>query len=183
MSVKRVVRKSSYHARIFLTLLAIFNFALGIPLAQAKSSTDDKTRTPIKHVIVIIGENRTFDHVFATYQPVSGDTVSNLLSKGIVDADGTPVPNASVGKQNSACDTGVGGVCPNTGLSDTSGETYQVSPDDKALYAVLPAPLVGVPLTFVATTAIASIRPTVCVRRATPRHRKTVCLPTTINIC
>jgi len=28
-----------------------------------------KTQTPIQHVIVIIGENRTFDHVFATYKP------------------------------------------------------------------------------------------------------------------
>jgi len=25
------------------------------------------TATPIKHVIIIIGENRTFDHIFATY--------------------------------------------------------------------------------------------------------------------
>jgi phospholipase C len=44
-------------------------------------------------VIVIIGENRTFDHIFATYQPVSSDSISNLLSKGIVKADGTPGPN------------------------------------------------------------------------------------------
>ena len=29
-------------------------------------SGDGKTVSPIKHVIVIIGENRTFDHVFAT---------------------------------------------------------------------------------------------------------------------
>ena len=28
-----------------------------------------QTATPIKHVIVIIGENRSFDHVFATYKP------------------------------------------------------------------------------------------------------------------
>ena len=42
----------------------------------------ESTTTPIKHVIVIIGENRTFDHVFATYQPDHGETVSNLLSKG-----------------------------------------------------------------------------------------------------
>ncbi len=27
------------------------------------------TATPIKHVIIIIGENRSFDHVFATYVP------------------------------------------------------------------------------------------------------------------
>ncbi len=45
------------------------------------------TKTPIKHVILIIGENRTFDHVFATYTPPAGQTVSNLLSKGIVTTD------------------------------------------------------------------------------------------------
>ena len=30
-------------------------------------SGDSATLTPIKHVIIIIGENRTFDHIFATY--------------------------------------------------------------------------------------------------------------------
>ena len=40
--------------------------------------SDDRsrsTRSPIKHVILIIGENRTFDHVFATYTPPAGQTV------------------------------------------------------------------------------------------------------------
>lgn len=38
------------------------------------------TATPIKHVIVIIGENRSFDHIFATYKPVHhGEYVMNLL--------------------------------------------------------------------------------------------------------
>src|SRR5580692_9112412 len=54
---------------------------------------DNSTTSPIKHVIVIIGENRTFDHVYATYQPQKGQTVDNLLSKGIINADGTPGPN------------------------------------------------------------------------------------------
>jgi phospholipase C len=27
------------------------------------------TATPIKHVIIVIGENRSFDNLFATYQP------------------------------------------------------------------------------------------------------------------
>jgi len=59
--------------------------------AQESNSNDANTTTPIKHVIVIIGENRTFDHLFATYQPVKkGDTVLNLLSQDIVKADGTP---------------------------------------------------------------------------------------------
>ncbi|MGB9026562.1 MAG: alkaline phosphatase family protein, partial [Rhodomicrobium sp.] len=51
------------------------------------------TATPIKHLIVIIGENRTFDHVFGVYKPLSGQTVSNLLSKGIVKEDGSPGAN------------------------------------------------------------------------------------------
>jgi len=33
-------------------------------------------------VIVIIGENRSFDHVYGTYVPTAGQTVSNLLPKG-----------------------------------------------------------------------------------------------------
>ena len=41
-------------------------------------------------MIVLIGENRTFDHIFATYLSRSGDSVSNLLSKGIINADGSP---------------------------------------------------------------------------------------------
>jgi phospholipase C len=55
-------------------------------------SNDRHTATPIKHVIVLIGENRTFDHVFATYVPPSGDSISNLLSKRIVNTDGSPGP-------------------------------------------------------------------------------------------
>ena len=48
------------------------------------------TETPIKHLIVLIGENRTFDHLFATYVSPSGDSVRNLLSEQIIRADGTP---------------------------------------------------------------------------------------------
>ena len=44
--------------------------------------------TPIKHVIVIIGENRSFDHVFATFKPKpAGESVNNLLSQGIVELE------------------------------------------------------------------------------------------------
>ena len=35
--------------------------------AQPLGPNDDNTKTPIKHVIVIYGENRSFDHLFATY--------------------------------------------------------------------------------------------------------------------
>ena len=69
-------------------------FATSSQSARADSDGDSqKTETPIKHVIVLIGENRTFDHVFATYVPQSRDSVANLRSKGIINADGTPGPN------------------------------------------------------------------------------------------
>jgi phospholipase C len=51
------------------------------------------TVSPIKHVVVIIGENHTFDNVFATYQPPSGQHVKNLLSEGIVTSSGAPGPH------------------------------------------------------------------------------------------
>ncbi len=82
-------------------------------------------RTPIEHVIMIIGENRTFDHVFATYSPKAGQTVNNLLSEGIVNADGTPGPNFAKAAQNRASNT----------------TSYQLSPAGQTAYSVLPAPL------------------------------------------
>jgi phospholipase C len=54
--------------------------------------------TPIQHVIIIVGENRTFDNLFATYKPKAGQTIDNLLSKGIVYANGTPGPSFRQGK-------------------------------------------------------------------------------------
>jgi phospholipase C len=64
-----------------------------------RSENNQKTATPIKHLIVLIGENRTFDHVFATYVPKSKDSVSNLLSKKIILPDGSPGPQFSKATQ------------------------------------------------------------------------------------
>ncbi|MGH7106115.1 MAG: alkaline phosphatase family protein [Acetobacteraceae bacterium] len=61
--------------------------------AQADSPDTPPTETPIKHVILIIGENRTFDQVFGTFRPEHGQRIRNLLSQGIVNADGSPGPS------------------------------------------------------------------------------------------
>ncbi|HTC99509.1 MAG TPA: alkaline phosphatase family protein [Bradyrhizobium sp.] len=62
-----------------------------------------KTASPIKHVIILIGENRGLDHTFGVYKPKGkGETISNLLSKGIVNEDGTPGPNFAKAQQFSA---------------------------------------------------------------------------------
>ena len=59
-----------------------------------------KTASPIKHVIVLIGENRGLDHTFGIYKPKGkGETISNILSKGIVNEDGTPGPNFAQSQQ------------------------------------------------------------------------------------
>ena len=54
-----------------LGLFLIAFMSIGIPGLSQSDDVDaiadhQKTATPIKHVIVLIGENRTFDHLFAT---------------------------------------------------------------------------------------------------------------------
>src|SRR5580704_5438596 len=82
----------SLHPRAILAMCFAALMSVAIPASSQTVAAPDqqKTETPIKHVIVLIGENRTFDHLFATYVPKSEDSVSNLLSKGIINADGTP---------------------------------------------------------------------------------------------
>ena len=98
------------------------------PNTPSQSSADQaasiNTTTPIKHVIVIIGENHTFDNIFATFQPPAGQTVSNLLSEGIITASGTLGPNASLAVQQQATNTG----------------TYSLSPKKTGPYQMLPQP-------------------------------------------
>jgi phospholipase C len=97
----------------------------------AKTNPDKHTRTPIKHVLVIIGENRTFDHVYATYKPKDDQRIWNLLSKGIINEDGSPGSNYQRAHQRFA----------NAKVEDG----YQLSPADKQLYEALPPPLAGGP--------------------------------------
>jgi phospholipase C len=91
---------------------------------------DKKANSPIKHLIVIMGENRTFDHVFATYQPRHGESVDNLLSKGIINVDGSPGPNYAKARQYEASDTSVysnhpGNKVPYTSATlQTPGTSY-----------------------------------------------------------
>jgi phospholipase C len=89
-------------------------------LAATTGPHDGDTTTPIKHVIIIVGENRTFDHLFATYVPPAG-TVQNLLSAGIINADGTPGPNAAIATQSSASDTSAYSIAPGGKAPYTTG--------------------------------------------------------------
>lgn len=88
-------------------------------------SGSKSTATPIRHVIIVIGENRSFDNLFATYQPPdTSQHVWNLLSQGIVTVSGDPGPNFAASAQHQASDT----------------VTYQISPAQTGGYSSLPQP-------------------------------------------
>jgi phospholipase C len=111
-------------------------------LSKAPRRRDGDTRSPIKHVIVIVGENRTFDHVYATYKPRRDQQIWNLRSRKIINEDGTPGPNFAEGVQHAAVDTAADG--------------YQVNPGSQAPFATLPTPLSGGPtIPYIATVALA----------------------------
>ena len=130
---RKIVRPTLAYAVVFQ--LGIGANILDAQSAKAPSSRDNDTSSPIKHVIVIIGENRSFDHVFATYVPKSGETVKNLLSEGIINADGTPGPNFSKAEQKAAF--------------DQTPDAFLLSPE-KANFPkdIMPAPLAERPAGF-----------------------------------
>jgi hypothetical protein len=57
---------------------------------QFKKDRDLDTESPIKHVIILIGENGTFDNVYGTYVPKHGQYVSNLLSAAAITERSCP---------------------------------------------------------------------------------------------
>ncbi|MGC2171978.1 MAG: alkaline phosphatase family protein [Candidatus Sulfotelmatobacter sp.] len=138
MTFTSIASKGVHYLRIGLAGLAMFQFTICTPFASAASqprpSRDWETASPIKHVIVIIGENRSFDHVFATYVPKNGERIDNLLSEGIIKLDANknaiPGPNFAKAQQLSATDT----------------DTFLLNPPKQEFpNNTLPAPLVGGP--------------------------------------
>jgi len=129
MHVKDVFAKGLECIKTIFVGITIVQFSFGgLLVGSAEAKEKSKTATPIKHVIVLIGENRTFDHVFATYKPKKGESVKNLLSEGIIHADGTPGPNFSKAAQFQA-------VAP-----FRTEYFISLSNSEKAPYTTLPAP-------------------------------------------
>ena len=102
----------------------------GVALVPAAYAGDANTTTPIKHIIVVVGENNTFDTVFGTYIPPRGQSAFNLLSQGIVKADGTPGANYAKAVQSQV-------------INGT--DQYTLNPSREGALASLPQPtLIGV---------------------------------------
>jgi phospholipase C len=116
-----------------LSAAGLLGMGVAMPVHSADNpvaATDPlKTASPIKHVIVVIGENRSFDHVYGTYVPKSGDSILNLLSERIVRRNGLPGLNFAAAKQFM-----------------TSGQTsyfISVRKKNKTPYTLLPDPTLG----------------------------------------
>src|SRR5436190_12866069 len=130
--VSHSARRRTRRRAAVLSAVAVSGAVAAMPVhsADPDTATDQlKTATPIKHVIVVIGENRTFDHVYGTYVPKSGDSILNLLSERIVRKNGKPGSNFAAARQYA-----------------TSGQTSYfigVSKQNKTPYATLPAPTLG----------------------------------------
>src|SRR3984885_13484590 len=141
MNIRTIVSLTLRGVRVGMVSLAALQMSVGPALAATAESASNpglgRTVTPIKHVIVIIGENRSFDHVFATYVPKKGNTVDNLLSKGIIQLDtnknAIPGPNFALAHQAAATDRG-------------GRDTFLLTPPQSNFpNNQLPAPLTGGP--------------------------------------
>ena len=67
----RTTAAGSRTLAVSVVALCLTGGSVGADGAQT-AATAVTTATPIKHLIVVLGENRSFDHVFATYVPTAG---------------------------------------------------------------------------------------------------------------
>jgi phospholipase C len=103
-------------------LILIVASALGV--ASVPAAAAPAPETPIEHLIVVIGENISFDCLFATYEAPPGNKVANLLSRGIVDKQGQPGPRFAEALQRKA----------------SVRERFAVTPPTDGAFATLPQP-------------------------------------------
>jgi phospholipase C len=120
--------------RAITKIVAATTLLCGGLMSPIKAVAGNAPKTRIQHLIVIVGENRSFDHLFATYRPKSGQRVANLLSEKIVDVNGAPGPNASQARQWQAIDKDQYSITP------IRTSPFQVLPQPNATFAFGRAP-------------------------------------------
>jgi len=115
-----------------IAVAAVAAWCCAAPLAgQASADASHSPSTPIDHLIVIVGENHTFDNLFGAYQPIAGQKTLNLLSEGIIKADGSPGPNWIRAQQWQA----------------KEGDKYSIAPKLTEPFSTLPMDLSRLPTT------------------------------------
>ena len=107
-----------------VSTIVLLSVCLLSEASAGSADTPPVTATPIEHLIIIIGENISFDNLFATYEPLAGSKVANLLSRGIVDREGMPGPRFGEAMQRQA----------------SVLDRYAVTPTKSGAFATLPQP-------------------------------------------
>ena len=95
-----------------------------VALSAPASAQALRTTTPVEHLIVVVGENLSFDNLFGIYEPRPGAAVHNLLSEGIANRDGSPGPDFAKAAQRRA----------------EVRDLYEVTPLIVGTYCMLPQP-------------------------------------------
>jgi phospholipase C len=124
-------RKRDRRGAVALACAAALATSLGAQAGSGNWAESAQTTTPIKHVIVIFGENISFDHYFATYPYATNPTgepafhaapdtprANNLLQGGLLDQN----PNST---QPFRMDTGL--------LSVTCDQNHSYTPEQEAV--------------------------------------------------
>lgn len=90
--MRNVTKSTRYRSTIFVTLIAVMGLLIaaggGTSTATALQTTGTPqtgTAQPIKHIVILVKENRTFDNYFGTYPGANGATTAT-------DATGKVVP-------------------------------------------------------------------------------------------
>jgi phospholipase C len=107
-----------------LRQIAVPLLAMLIVSADSVSPAAERAKSPIQHVIVIVGENHSFDNLFGAYRPMHGQAVLNLLSEGIIKEDGSPGPHFAIARQWEAIDH----------------DKYSIAPERTSPFIHLPQP-------------------------------------------
>jgi phospholipase C len=114
-------RRRYYH--LVLSLASAVTIVIGCLSLLARAAPDNP-RSPIHHVVVIVGENHSFDNLFGAYRPAEGQRVFNLLSEGIINTDGSPGAHFDKAQQWQAIDH----------------DKYSIAPERTHPFAHLPQP-------------------------------------------
>src|ERR1035438_5804970 len=95
------LRRANFWSEIACLALGAGAGAAALPASAAAPATT----TPIQHLIVIVGENQSFDSLFGTYLPPGGSAFRFARTQGIGFSDGRPGPNFARAAQRRALPT------------------------------------------------------------------------------
>ena len=82
-----------FHPAIAVTASALVIAVIGCTTPQGERPPSAKT--PIEHVIVVVGENISFDNLYGTYEPAPGQSVATVRDGSSAGSLAAPVQSGT----------------------------------------------------------------------------------------